>query len=93
MDTGYGVGSGGFGHELGALLLAVVLVESIEQDHGREDYELGGMEDSADRGRRAKTAGEEEGCGYATRSQQQWPPYTVGASRADPRPAFPSALF
>lgn len=35
MDTGYGVGSGGFGHELGALLLAVVLVESIEQDHGQ----------------------------------------------------------
>ena len=43
MDTGYRVGSGGFGHELGTLLLAVVLVESIKQDHGKKDYELGGM--------------------------------------------------
>lgn len=34
VHTGYGVGSRG--DELGALLRAVLLIESIEQDHGRE---------------------------------------------------------
>ena len=31
-----------FSHELGRGLV-VVLVESIKQDHGKKDYELGGM--------------------------------------------------
>ena len=45
MGPSYRDGGGrGFSHELWRMLLVVVLVDSIEQDHGQEDYELSGME-------------------------------------------------
>lgn len=45
MGPSYRDGGGrGFSHELWRMLLVVILVDSIEQDHGQEDYELSGME-------------------------------------------------